>query len=305
MNIIGTPKLYWRLSRPARPEQVARVESRFGVTLPADHRTLLQRSNGARLNVGDLHVHLWSASQIVEYNHRHGFEQTMPGVIGFGWGGSDRYYAFDYRGTSATPRVVSFPAAVFSPLVDCGSSLSACVWMWFYETIDRLFLEFCTRSGLPGVVDVVQRRPHWHTSTGASPTQLALLGARFGFDLPDDYLALLRWSNGVEFDGGKEYVRLFTVEDAVFRNENQRVQDHLPEALLIGDDGGDMGYLFDYSEKPHDPRLVTCDLGGLDPDEIELRGPSFTASVLEWCNMKRAALDGGRARVLRYLASRN
>src|SRR4051812_46044333 len=66
-----------------------------------------------------------------------------------------------------------------------------------------------------------------------------------GVLLPDDYVAFLQVSNGLEGAAGESsYIRLWPVNDLVVHNRGYRISTFAPNLYLIGTDGGDIAYGF-------------------------------------------------------------
>src|SRR4051812_596928 len=86
----------------------------------------------------------------------------------------------------------------------------------------------------PGLPDDFRRRP------GASEEQLSAVQESLGAELPDDYLTLLRMTDGGEGPIGEmSYLSLWSSEALVERNRGYKFdEDYARDLTLIGTDGG-------------------------------------------------------------------
>jgi len=86
------------------------------------------------------------------------------------------------------------------------------------------------------------------TSSGATEASLNDLRSALGHQLPEEYLELLRFSNGVEGSIAEgSYLVIWPAEEVVSLNEFNAVKDDAPDLLLFGSDSGSTGYAFDTS----------------------------------------------------------
>lgn len=105
----------------------------------------------------------------------------------------------------------------------------------------------------------------------ASIEMLSSLEADLGFELPNDYKALLLQANGLVLSSG---IVLYSIEDLVERNLTFEVFDYAPGYLAIGDDSGGRALLIDYSTGS----VYLIDQGTMDPDEKVL----VNNSIPDW-----------------------
>lgn len=78
-----------------------------------------------------------------------------------------------------------------------------------------------------------------------------------GYDFPEDYVALLLISNGLQTDGN---LSLLDVESIAERNRDYEVQDYLPGFVMIGDDSGGNALLM----KQEDTAVYEVGMGVMD-----------------------------------------
>jgi len=85
----------------------------------------------------------------------------------------------------------------------------------------------------------LQRRP------GADPALLAALEPQLPKALPDDYLAFLKETNGVEgFISSNSYLSLWPADEIPKLNQGYAVNELAPGLVLLGTNGGNTGYGF-------------------------------------------------------------
>jgi hypothetical protein len=110
---------------------------------------------------------------------------------------------------------------------------------------------------------------------GASDELIASVQRKIGFELPADYLGVMR-----EFDGGEGRVGkwggliLYTLEEAIRSNEYMKLlMSEIPDYFLFGQDAADTGYAFHRQNKTvHGFGLMS----DFSTDPIEFFGNSFT-----------------------------
>ena len=80
----------------------------------------------------------------------------------------------------------------------------------------------------------------WEAKEPASEEAIAALVSAFTVELPDEYLSLLRLSDGgtAIISGYPEYVRVWSASRAVENNEGYEIERWLPGFAGFGDDGG-------------------------------------------------------------------
>jgi hypothetical protein len=78
---------------------------------------------------------------------------------------------------------------------------------------------------------------------GASKTELAAAEQAIGQQLPDEYRALLRETNGLEgFVASDVYLMLWSTHEIADLNAGYSTAEFAPGLVLLGTDGGDTGY---------------------------------------------------------------
>ncbi|MBI3964739.1 MAG: SMI1/KNR4 family protein [Chloroflexi bacterium] len=107
----------------------------------------------------------------------------------------------------------------------------------------------------------------------ASEADLRDLRDSAAVDLPEDYLAFLRWSNGAEGEIGPNYVQIWSA-DQIYRDPYP-YGDELPGILFFAGDGGEAAFGFDTRIQPM-PVVVTH-YDDLDADTLVPIAPTFTA----------------------------
>ena len=113
---------------------------------------------------------------------------------------------------------------------------------------------------------------------GATDVDVEAVRSASPGQLPEDYLAFLRWANGAEgYVAGRGYVRLWSAQDVVRFNRAYQIPDFIPGALLVGTDASVMGYGFDWTAG--DPRIVDVELAALDREYVRNVAGSFTELI--------------------------
>ena len=114
----------------------------------------------------------------------------------------------------------------------------------------------------------------------SATTTEALVEASSGLgrELPGDYVAFLRFTNGGEGMIGDTYVILWKAEELAELNDSYEVDEYAPGLLLIGSDGGGDAFAYDTRTTPWP--VVRVPFVGMDLHSVEIVGPSF-AGFLE------------------------
>ncbi|GAA5444147.1 hypothetical protein Misp06_02330 [Microbulbifer sp. NBRC 101763] len=107
--------------------------------------------------------------------------------------------------------------------------------------------------------------------SGVSETQLQKLEDDLKIKLPDDYVALMRRTDGFALGNG---LTIYRSEDLVERNETFEVFEYAPGYLAIGDDSGGLSILISLSNG----KVYSVDQGSMDEDDMEILGNS----LFEW-----------------------
>jgi cell wall assembly regulator SMI1 len=92
-------------------------------------------------------------------------------------------------------------------------------------------------------------------SQGATEQELAAAAAALGIQLPEDYRAVMRRTNGGECDFGESWIVLQSLEAAIERNTTFKAAG-FPPFIFFGSDGGGMGYAWDLRAERHSRYVV-------------------------------------------------
>lgn len=97
----------------------------------------------------------------------------------------------------------------------------------------------------------------YHLQDPAAQATIDRCEQEVGYGLPEDYVALLLISNGLQTDGN---LSLLDVESIGVRNRDYEVQDYLPGFVMIGDDSGGNALLM----KQADTAVYEVGMGVMD-----------------------------------------
>lgn len=101
---------------------------------------------------------------------------------------------------------------------------------------------------------------------GVDSKDITVIEERLNASFPQDYITLLKRSNGGEGYVGENYISLWKVEDLPALNEEYQIQKYLSEKFLgIGTDGGGICYGFCLDKNYS---IFKCPLGDLDIKEV-------------------------------------
>ena len=114
------------------------------------------------------------------------------------------------------------------------------------------------------LLEVMTRRPP------SDPAALSELVARAEVVLPDDYLAVMRASDGGEGDVGERWVEIWPVARVL---EQLETPPHYEGVVLFAGDGANTVFGFD---RFRDGQIVEGDWIGLNRDELIVHGATFT-----------------------------
>ena len=84
----------------------------------------------------------------------------------------------------------------------------------------------------------------------ANPASIDRCQAELSFRLPADYVRFLQQMNGGEGFVGKNYLRVWPVEELVRYNKRYHVEKGAPGIFLFGTDGGGEAFAFDTRSTP-------------------------------------------------------
>lgn len=128
----------------------------------------------------------------------------------------------------------------------------------------------------------------WHLRPGATPNEIRRTEAALGVVFPDDYIEIVTWFDGGDFRIGEKYLRLWSLREVVERNARLEVPSFLPSMVAIGNDAGDMLYLFDFAKDSAAPRLVEIEAGSMCLGAFTVQGSSLTDALYAWSGLERA-----------------
>lgn len=106
-------------------------------------------------------------------------------------------------------------------------------------------------------------------------TDIAFIETTFGFNLPHDYIFYLLNYVGFEDFVGKEYVRLWDMDELVEMNKGYQVQKYIPSMFGIGGNGGGEMIALEYKETDLARVVLIPFIVMIEEDAIEI-GNSFT-----------------------------
>lgn len=92
-------------------------------------------------------------------------------------------------------------------------------------------------------------------------------------ELPADYLAFLRWTNGADGDIGTNYVQVWSAEEIT--SDPYPFEEFVPGLLFIAGDGA--AALFGFDSRMHPMPIVITHRDDLDLEDLVVAAPSFTA----------------------------
>ena len=119
---------------------------------------------------------------------------------------------------------------------------------------------------------------------GVDSKDITVIEERLNASFPQDYITLLKRSNGGEGYVGENYISLWKVEDLPALNEEYQIQKYLSEKFLgIGTDGGGICYGFCLDKNYS---IFKCPLGDLDINEVVIVAKS-TKDFFKKATMKK------------------
>jgi SMI1 / KNR4 family (SUKH-1) len=125
--------------------------------------------------------------------------------------------------------------------------------------------------------DIVVMLERFRTVGGASPVTIRDVEEALGVMFPQDYSALLQWSNGGEGPVGESgYLQLWPVDQIESINNEYSVRSYLPNVIAIGTDLGGNAYLIDFGGAP---RFASVDFVNLHHDAIVPLGTTVAEFV--------------------------
>ena len=101
-----------------------------------------------------------------------------------------------------------------------------------------------------------------------------------GFEVPSDYLDLVRVATEVEFNiEGKAHMRIWGPDGCIEMNEAYSIQQFIPQSLAIGDDEGGRAILFMSGVQGFG--LYLTGFGDLDPESARYISSSLERLLVD------------------------
>ena len=121
---------------------------------------------------------------------------------------------------------------------------------------------------------------NWHPELPAAPTIIQELRLQSGLDLPTDYLAFLRFSNGGGGNFGIDsgWFWLWPAEEVLQLNRDYEILHWVPGFFGFGSDGGGEALTFD-TRTPQPWKIYKIPFVGLEESEAILIAQSFAAFI--------------------------
>lgn len=107
----------------------------------------------------------------------------------------------------------------------------------------------------------------------ASERVITDVATKAGFDLPEDYVAFMRRSDGAEGPLPGTYLALWPLESLPERNEMYAVDEFAPGLFIFGSDGGDTAYAF--VRRSDETVIVEVPFIGMSSESVRPLGSSF------------------------------
>lgn len=100
-------------------------------------------------------------------------------------------------------------------------------------------------------------------------------------NLPHDYIAILRLSNGMEGNiNDIEYIRLWEAEKLLKNNQDYHIEEFVPGCFLIGSDRGETAYGLDLRlTSPSYGYYLSRPFISVDWDEVTIMGATFSEFI--------------------------
>ena len=97
--------------------------------------------------------------------------------------------------------------------------------------------------------EILMMLARFRTAGGASSTSIRQVEQALGLTLPDDFAALLQWSNGGEGPVGESgYLQLWPIEQIEPMNDLYSVRRYLPMTIAVGTNLGGNAYWIDLAK---------------------------------------------------------
>jgi len=102
------PDAQWMTSPPAPEEDLAALERKYGLTLPADYRALMHVTDGFGLYVQPSKLNLETAGDMLWHNQDPRFTESLPGMFVIGDDNGDGIFYYDPAGRLGKGRFALF-----------------------------------------------------------------------------------------------------------------------------------------------------------------------------------------------------
>lgn len=139
------------------------------------------------------------------------------------------------------------------------------------------------------IIDLISI-PDWDKQDPASPQDLQLLEAAFG-PIPEDYKALLLFSNGGSLYGKKTPFIAYSVTEVLALFREKDLYKYIPQSIIFGGDGGGTIYCFDLrAGQGQHVFFIREEDAGYDPDaykNIVFNGTTLTDTLQRIVNNEK------------------
>ena len=103
------------------------------------------------------------------------------------------------------------------------------------------------------IVEILENTKWWKREP-ATEEEISLLEKSFGKNLPPDYIALLRFSNGASLYDFVTPLTVFSISEVLALYKEFDLYANIPHSLIFGGDGGGTIYTYDLRDE-HKPVL--------------------------------------------------
>jgi len=130
----------------------------------------------------------------------------------------------------------------------------------------------------------------WDTQHPATAADIQSLEAAFG-NIPEDYKALLLFSNGGSLYGKKTPFIAYSVTEVLALFREKDLYKHIPQSLVFGGDGGGTIYCFDLRlDKGQSVFFIREEDAGYDPNaynNLVFTGTTLTDTIQRIVNNEK------------------
>ena len=135
---------------------------------------------------------------------------------------------------------------------------------------------------------LAERLDEFEGNEGAPLDAIVKLEEKFNRKLPVELREILLEADGIGGVIGGHELQIWSVDEIIVHNRANRVQEHCPEFLVFGSDGGGETYCLDYRTAP--PSVVLVGAIGFDYKSAIPLGADFI-SFLERLKDSRSLFD--------------